>query len=202
MERIMVYSDRELGEMFDRQLSVLEMCGCPLKVIELIRSKKSISIEKASGMPFKPDNLPILTVVPFSVWGLDSQLRVLRSKLEKTIGGEVGLGTSRSVNSDFVGWRSPNNGKTYSLFDVDRKRPLLMRNRRFLTLNEAIAFLIQREDGLLEGKEVLTSRDDSKLAGPVYCMKLDDDVLRITRADVEDIIPYLDSTPSCVRLKT
>lgn len=201
MERIMIYSDKELGEMFDRQLDILEMCGCHMKVIELIQSKKNISIGKASGMPFKPDNLPILTVIPFSVWGIESQLRVLRAKLEKTIGGEVGLDTSRSVNLDFREWRSPHQ-KTYSLFDVDRRRPIVMKNRRFLTLNEAIAFLIQKEDGLLEGREILTSKDESKPSGPTYCLKLDDDTLRITRADVEDIIPYLDSMPSCIKVKT
>lgn len=139
------YSMVELLNMFDGQIEVLDMLGCPVRVIKYFEERKQEIVSKAFSLTFQDDNMPFLLIVPFSEWGVNLQLRALSMKMESLVGGII------EVESDTVG-KSKKNEFPYVVYDVNTVYDSVAKKRKFFSLQELLAFLYQNERFLLDRK--------------------------------------------------
>jgi hypothetical protein len=145
------YSTVELLNIFDGQVQTLDMLGCPVRVIEYLEERKHEIVSKAFSLTFRDDNMPFLLVVPISEWGINLQLRALSMKMESSVGGIIEI---EGKGVDIVG-KSKKTEFPYVVYDVNAVYDSVAKKRKFLSLQELLAFLFQNERFLLERKRAI-----------------------------------------------
>lgn len=203
MYRKRIYSPEELGKIFDGQIKRLETYGCPVKTIEYFQSRKEDIIEKAFGLDYRENNLPFVLIVPFNIWRMDFQLKALSLMvgdiLGKTIEVERGKALKFEISRLKTSEKSP-----YVIYDVERKKLHVQKKRAFLSLPETIAYLLQREDCLLDKGDVVSMRNGTSDTATVFMIGLSnkesiviEKVTASSRRNV-DFANCWETTPSCL----
>lgn len=148
MEKRRIYSKEELNECIDKQVSVLERCGVPIRVLQQIENERERIVEKAFGMFFKNENMPILIVIPFDIWSYSMQMDALCQRLGREI-----------ERRDSGSFKERKWGKIYSIFDIEVGTGFLPKKRSFLSVEEMVSYLLQNPDCLRGGDEVVSAKD-------------------------------------------